>query len=316
MSQDKSQRFHGSLKKFQDVEKITTKGPLATVLFLTRRAKEQGLPFPLKNLKTEKQGQVAGLGREPVQKILAEHGIHKTLAEEGGRTSRGSLGLAEKYINLLNKLHDESVLNDPDLKSIELWWIDKVKFYFNRQCFKLDIDSNISISKVVSSVLREARKRQEESQGSTIEGTVLQHLVGAKLSLVLKKIDIRHHGSNVADAPGARAGDFHISDSVIHVTTSPTERLIEKCRENLSKALRPIIVCPKEKVPGTIYLAENAGIKDRVEVFDAESFISTNINEIAGFEGAKLKTTTQDLFKRYNEIVQVENDPSLLIEEK
>lgn len=317
MRKDKLEAIFEELKRFQTDTKVYTKGPLATVLFITRRVSENGLPFPLEKLRTKKQGQVAGLGREPVQKILFSYGIKRVLAEEAGRTSRGSLGLAEQYIALLNKLHKKDLLQVTDLKHLEQWWIDRIKEYFNRQCFKLDIDPQLAISKVISLILREARKRQEEAPGSTIEGTVLQHLVGAKLSLVLNQENIEHYGSSVADVADSRAGDFQIGDSAIHVTISPTERLIEKCKTNLSKAFRPIIVCPTDKVAGALLLAENAGIKDRIEVYDAETFISTNLNELAQFQGTKLKTTTHDLFKRYNEIVsRVENDPSLQIEEK
>ncbi len=88
-------------------------------------------------------------------------------------------------------------------------------------------------------------------------------------------------------------------------------------RRNLQSGLRPIIITLRDKVEGTTLLAENAGVRDRVEVYAAETFISTNVNELAKFEGARLKTTTRDLVKRYNEIItNVENDPSLKIEER
>lgn len=315
MREDRSEAIAKRLARFQAETKAVTKGPLATVLFLTRRAAENGLPFPIENLRTEKKGQVAGLGREPVQKILSDHGIQKVLAEEGGRTSRGSLGLAEQYVALLNKLHKEGLLQPSDLPRVEAWWIDRIKEYFNRQCFKLDIDLSWSVSKIVSSVLQEARKRQQETPGSTIEGTVLQHLVGAKLMLVLGMTDIKYHKASEADK--GRAGDFELADSVIHVTTAPMEQLLEKCKRNLQAGLRPIIVTLRDKIEGTTLLAENAGIRDRVEVYAAETFISTNVNELAKFEGVRLKTTTRDLIKRYNEIItNVENDPSLKIEER
>ena len=37
-----------------------------------------------------------------IQRILADHGITRVLAEEGGRTSRGSVGLMQKYVEFLN----------------------------------------------------------------------------------------------------------------------------------------------------------------------------------------------------------------------
>ena len=71
-------------------------------------AKHLGLPIDPESLRTEEGGQVAGLGRAAVQKILESHGIVKILAEEGGRTSRGSLGLMRGLCkNMLNGLHEK-----------------------------------------------------------------------------------------------------------------------------------------------------------------------------------------------------------------
>jgi len=54
---------------------------------------------------------------------------------------------------------------------------------------------------------------------------MLQHLVGAKLNLLLDD-PIKHHGASVADDVSGREGDFVVEDVAIHVTTSPTEALI------------------------------------------------------------------------------------------
>jgi hypothetical protein len=181
----------------------------------------------------------------------------------------------------------------------------------------VDIDPSHSISKVVASILTEARKRQQELSGTMVEGTVLQHLVGAKLELALGRDAVRHYGSNVADAADARRGDFNLGDSAIHVTTTPTEQLITKCKGNIYGGARPIVVCPKDKVAAALQLAENVGIRDRLEVYDAEVFISTNVHELGKFEGGKIRATTRQLLETYNEIVKdAENDPSLQIELK
>ncbi len=298
---------------FQDEHDAGTKGPLATLLFMTRKVQESGLPFPSEKLRTDKKGQVAGLGREPVQKILLDYGIKRVLAEEGGRTSRGSLGLAENYVTLLNDLSTKGLVDAAALKQIESWWVDRIKEYFNRQCFKVDIDHSLSISKVVALVLEAARERQKEMPHVNVEGTVLQHLVGAKLSLALGMKDMKYHKASEADL--GRAGDFELADSVIHVTTAPGENLFAKCKRNIQAGLRPIVVCPHEKTEGATMLADNAGIKDRVEVYNAEGFISMNVNELAQFKGERLRTTVGDLLNRYNEIVEnTENDTSLRIE--
>ena len=84
-------------------KKFLNKGGLCVGLVVTRTAQQEGLPIDARSLRTDEGGQVRGLGKAAVQSILAEFGITKTLAEEGGRTSRGSLGLMETYVHALNQ---------------------------------------------------------------------------------------------------------------------------------------------------------------------------------------------------------------------
>lgn len=79
----------------------------------------------------------------------------------------------------------------------------------------------------------EARQRTVGG-GATIVGTVLQHLVGAKLDLALgREVEPpgAHKGASVNDA-GGRGGDFDIGDTCVHVATAPGEALIAKCLAN------------------------------------------------------------------------------------
>jgi len=306
-----------SLRGFESRHAVRSKGSLATVLFMTRRMREEGLPFPLAALRTKNKGQVAGLGKDPVQKILADHKIGRILAEEGGRTSRGSLGLAEAYAKEINKLHGEGSVSVANIGKVEEWWADRVRGYFNQQCFKLEIDPGHAISTVVSLLLREARRRQHEMTGTKVEGAVLQHLVGAKLELLLGPGKISHRSSSTADAPGGRSGDFQLGDAAIHVTTFPGEALLRKCDANIKSGSRPVIVCPRDKVPVAVSLADGLGLRDRVEIYEAEAFISTNVNEMAKFATSKLRPTVVELLQTYNAIVaKAETDQSLKIEWK
>jgi len=91
--------------------KFLKKGGLCVALVLTQTAKEKGLPLDPESQRTEEGGQVTGLGRAAVQRILENHGITKILAEEGGRTSRGSLGLMDAYVKALNELHRQGAAN-------------------------------------------------------------------------------------------------------------------------------------------------------------------------------------------------------------
>ena len=76
-------------------QKIKGKGALAVIVFISRIARSKGLPLNPDALLTESGGQVQGLGREPVQRILADYHISQILAEEGGRTSRGSIAICK-----------------------------------------------------------------------------------------------------------------------------------------------------------------------------------------------------------------------------
>ena len=78
-------------------------------------------------LKAESAGQVAGLSKSSVQAILADYGITKVLAAEGGRTSRGSIKNMEDYVGFLNGLHEQG---NCDLDVIEAWWVERVKDFF------------------------------------------------------------------------------------------------------------------------------------------------------------------------------------------
>lgn len=112
------------------------------------------------------------------------------------------------------------------------------------------------------------------------EGAVLQHLVGAKLQLLMKnKQEIEHNGFSVADAPTGRSGDFIVGNTIIHVTTAPSELLMDKCLDNIHSRYRPFIITVLESMPAAKSLASIKGVLKNVEIVDAEQFISTNVYE-------------------------------------
>lgn len=300
------------LIKFRDTNSLKSKGQLAVMLHITRLAVENDLPLDSETLRTDKEGQVKGLGKGRVQNILKDHGITRVLAEEGGRTSRGSLGNASDYVSFLNALHEEK---QADLAAIEKWWIARVQDYFSGKPFTLKFDPSKSLRSIVSDLLAQAKKRQEENPGTTYAGTVLQHLVGAKLDLILpEEKRVQHHGANVADGPTSRVGDFVLADVAIHVTTTPTEALICKCKANIETGLRPIIVTIAESRAGIESLAKGFGIEGRIDVIEAEQFIATNILEWSNFTNPNQRIELKRLIDAYNIIVEKhETDPSLII---
>ncbi|MFA5516932.1 MAG: DUF4928 family protein [Desulfuromonadales bacterium] len=300
------------LHKFARENGVHTKGPFSVVLVVTRMAKKKGLPLDPNNLLSARGGQVAGLGKGAVQAILKDYGISRILAKEGGRTSRGSIDLMRAYVAFLNDLDRQGLA---DLDAIESIWIALVKEYFSRSPFKLRLDPSKSFRAIVADLIAQALERQKEMPGTMFAGAVLQHLVGAKLNVLLPTEVLLHHGFAVADGPTERQGDFRIEDVVIHVTTAPTEMLIRTCADNLGAGLRPIIVTTNQGAGGAEALAATAGIDGRIDVFEIEQFVAANVYELSRFAPSARRVTVEQLVENYNTIVEnCETDQSLRIE--
>ncbi len=299
------------LHRFVLEHRMSGKGPLCVGLVVTRHAKNLGLPLDPDGLLTKARGQVMGLGKSAVQAILGDYGIDRVLAEEGGRTSRGSVGNMRQYVAFLNELHAADRF---DLEVVESWWIERVREFFAGKPFVLHFDSSKSFRSIVKDLLSQAEKRQAQSKGSTLVGTMLQHLVGAKLNLLLDT-PVEHHGAAVADDASGRGGDFLIEDVVIHVTTAPTEALIRKCKRNLGNSFRPLIITTENGALIAMALADQSGISARLDVFEAEQFLAGNLYEIGKFGQAGRKATAKELVTEYNKIIdECETNPSLKID--
>jgi hypothetical protein len=303
--------LESKLKLFVKEFDIRGKGPLSVVLVLTSNAKKMKPPFKDTQFLTDKGGQVAGLGRAAVQRILNEYNIARVLAEEGGRTSRGSINNMQGYIKLLNELNDKGVL---DLDRIEKWWVERIIEFFASQPLKIKNDQSKSVALLVSELISAAYKRQKVQKGTMVAGAVMQHLVGAKLDVALPRVKIDHKGFSVADEQRGGKGDFLIGDTAIHVTTAPTEALIRKCERNLRENFRPIIITSEEGLDGAKALAKNSEASERIEVFEISQFIAANIYEWSEFKQASRPTKINELIDAYNKVIDsVETDPSLKI---
>lgn len=299
------------LKRFQAENHIATKGPLSVVIQFTRAVR--GRPFPLNpnDFKTSREGQVAGLGGGRLKKILKEHGITQLLSSEGGRTSRGSMGLMIRYVDFLNEWQREAPV---DFDAVEAFWAEQIREYFRNQPFLLTADASRTVGANFDELFEQARKRQKQNPGTQYLGTVLQHLMAAQLSLVLPEGAFAIHGASVADAPTDRGGDFAIGGTVIHCTTMPGALLLEKCAANLRGGCHPAIVTVSDRVHTALNLAEDAGLAGRVEVWDIRQLLSVHVYERGRFSEAGRNAALAELIERYNEIVmEAESDPSLRI---
>lgn len=303
-----------ALRTFKKERKFNGKGALCVALVVTQHARTTGLPLDPNSLLTDGGGQVLGLGRTSVQSILNRHGIDRILAAEGGRTSRGSIGNMREYVAFLNGLAANGKL---DINAIESFWIDRVHEFFSAKPFKIRLDPSRSLRPLVRDMVAQAEERQRANPGMQYAGAVIQHLVGAKLDCALGLGNFTHNSFSTSDAQTGRSGDFFIGDVAIHVTTAPGEAVIRRCRQNLDEGHRAIIVTTSRGLTAAEVLAENAGLGDRIDVFEVEQFVALNLYELGKFGAEGRKIAVSELLKRYNEIVdEFETDPSLQIESK
>lgn len=323
------------LDEFVKSHKFSGKGPLSVALFVTDRAREKGLPLDADDLLTAGGGQVQGLSKGAVQSILKRHGIEQVLAQEGGRTSRGSLQRMRVYVEFLNGLDRPA-----NLDAIEAHWIARVRAFFAGKPFVVRMDASRGLRHMVRDLLEQAEERQRQSSGTNFVGTVMQHLVGAKLECVLSgdavehsrfstagsqavsraspesgPSTVEHFSASAADAQAGRPGDFHVGDVAIHVTAAPGEAVVDRCRQNLDRGLRPVLVTVPDRVPVAEAFSRDAGIEDRIDIFEIEQFIALNLYEIGVFEAKRRELAVRQLVNAYNSVIErAETDPSLRIE--
>lgn len=291
-------------------EEMLGKGFLGLALVITDQAMQAGLPLDPATMMTAGGGQVRGAGGGRVKAILDRFGIQRRLSSEGGRTSRGTPAKMRAYVAFLNERGGTI-----DLQAALAFWIDRVRDYFASQPFTLELDPARGVAGVVRGLIAKVEARQQEVPGATLVGTVVQHLVGAKLEIALQApvATIARHGASVNDAKG-RGGDLEIGDTVIHITTAPGQLLIEKCGANLGAGLRPIVVTGRERVRSAQDQIADNGMADRIDVLDYEQFLAANVFELGAFTFEGRRRVFESIIERYNAIIDLtENDPSLRI---
>ena len=159
-----------------------------------------------------------------------------------------------------------------------------------------------------------ALERQRKCEGTMVVGAVLEHLVGAKLSIALPTIEVSHKSFSSSDASVLAKGDFLIGDTAIHVTVAPSEALLRKCKQNLSEGLHPLVVTTEGGVGGMMALANNENISNRIDVLEVSQFLAINVYEWIGFKNQDRSLSLEKLIVAYNQIIDdCETDPSLKI---
>ena len=106
------------------------------------------------------------------------------------------MGLMIKYVDFLNAWNEEETV---DFSIVEEFWAEQVREYFRNQPFVLTADTYKTIGANLDELFEQAKKRQKQNPGTQYLGTVLQHLVAAKLCLIMPENAFEIHGASVAD---------------------------------------------------------------------------------------------------------------------
>lgn len=316
---DAAELYLSAAKKWYEEQRTKT-GKINTnvmnVGLIVSHMVREGLPIDDERLYSEGKSQVRGLSGSTIEKILSENGENRYFTSEGGRTSRGTVHLAASYRDVLNELNPSLTLPHEQLVCIsaelEAFFTACVRLdYFDKQRISVDIEPSKPVSTIVSEILSAAADRSDKPTG-----VVLQHLVGAKLQLRFPGEEIGCDRANTADLQTDREGDFQIGNTAFHVTTAPMEKLINRCVKNKSEGYRPVILTLESKVQAAKQMAENVNMIALISVQSAENFIGTNIEEIAVYDGDKIRESIARLIRTYNQRIQkIESDKSLMIEE-
>lgn len=294
--------FVAEQRRARPKDPLKIAGFLAVMLNVTYLASRSEYPLLEASFLTSSSGQIIGQRSKP-NRLLEEWKFPYRFGTESGGTSRGSILYMRTYVSFLNDVFARR--GGPlDHAAAVLFWLERTEAFFQNTPVDIAFLPKQTLKSFLRRLIEEVRKRETQVTGVKLMGTVMQHIVGAKLDIVLGPGRLTHHSANQADAQYNRSGDFELEDSVIHVTTAPMERLIGKCRQNLDDGKRPIIVTLSSKTAAAEVLAQNEGLEDLIEVIDFEAFVAYNLFELALARKDYCKIQVEELIRRYNELIE------------
>ena len=116
------------LDRFLNENRINSIGRMCVILYVSNKLSGLSYPFSIKSILTEEGGQLKGLSGPNVINILSNHdvSVHIGLIGEAGRTNRGSVRVAEKFIEWVNGRYDRDGLDTGALRFIESSLVGKI----------------------------------------------------------------------------------------------------------------------------------------------------------------------------------------------
>ena len=277
-----------------------------------------GTHFPLDEARWFSGSQIRLLSGPRINKILARHGETRSLASEGGRTSRGSQELARGFEAAVNSSTAAEAFGAAGrdvradvINSLQAAMVERIQAdFFDKERLRIEYRSHEPTNAAVRQLLDAASRR-----GGNATGAVAQHVVGAALCLHYPDMAIDNHSYTTADEQTGRVGDFVVENAALHVTTAPGEALMRKCSANLALDLLPIVLTLRERVSAAEGLAGNFDIADLISVRNVVDFVADAVDIPAQYMRDQMAARLRGLLDTYNtRVAAAEPDPSLQVE--
>jgi hypothetical protein len=300
--------WYAGLERYQD--NLPAKGSIAAALHVLNRIRKE-YNLDIASHVAGGESQITGLSAASLRNVLRDFGETRPLSSVAGRSNRGARGDVAALLASMEALRLEAqseAVRDGILKAMQRHIVTRyVSIYFALKRVKATFDGNAATWQFVHTILENAAQ-------SGKAGAVAEYLVGAKLTLLYPKKEIRNKRFSTSDAQTGYFGDFEVGNTVFHVTVAPMPELFDKCRANLESGWRVYLLVPDSQVAGARQNAQHYAA-GRMAVEPIESFVATNIDEASDFEAEQLKSSFRQLLTTYNARVdEVELDKSLLID--
>ncbi|SRR6266404_4734130 len=222
--------------------------------------------------------------------------------------TRPDLENTASVLAVIRSLHPEDlpVEERREIVGMQAFLIDKLSDYQPAR-IRFPYDPLKTTWQLLFELLTRARKRR-------FERFVACQLVGATLQLRFPDMKISNESYSTADKQLGRHGDFHVGDTVFHVTVAPMIAVYEKCKRNLEQGLKVYLLVPDRLVAGTKQNAELQAA-GRIAVQSIESFVGQNIDELSRFSNREVSESFRRLLEIYNDRVdRAETNKSMMIE--
>ncbi|MEX0701536.1 MAG: DUF4928 family protein [Planctomycetales bacterium] len=259
------------------------------------------------------QAQIKGLSVSSVKRILLEFGEERELSRIGGRTNRGTPGDIAKLLALMIPLRLDELPPDQRVRALNAMLRHIVTSFVDRfhqvKRVRASFDQSKATSHFIGTILANAQATRKCD-------AVAEYLIGAKLAVIYPDKSIRNKHFSAADMQAGYGGDFHVGNTVFHITLAATRELLHKAVENLDAGLGVYLLVLRKNLEQARQLADYEAGPGRIEVDSIESFIAKNMDEAVGFDRTTpLKSELRHLLEIYNERVgEVDHDTSMLIE--